>query len=241
MRTIVLDSSSIISLSTTCLLWILKKLKEIAHVRFVIPRKVKEEVVDISLTNPNYQLDGIRILNYIGEGIIEVVDDARIQGFASRFLDLANNLFVARGRSLKLIHYGEAEVVALSKIVGTKNLCVDEKTMRILLEDPIALKRLMERKLHTPIEIRNERLEELKKNYGDFLIFRSAELLMISYRRGVFTDFLAGCGVDGWIRKRFLRGALTSLKLNGCSISRDEILEYVELISKNHSESELSS
>lgn len=236
-----MDSSSIISLSTTCLLWILKKLKEITHARFMIPTKVKEEVVDVSLRNPNYQLDGIRILNYIGEGVIEVVDDPRVSSLAPKFLDLANNLFKAKGRSLKVIHYGEAEVVALSKILGIRNLCIDEKTTRILLEDPLALKRLMERKLHTPIEVMEEKLEELRKNYGNFIIFRSAELLAISYMKGVFTDFLAGCGVNGGVRRKFLRGALTSLKLNGCSISREEVLEYVELISEAYSQPKLRS
>lgn len=229
MKAIVFDSSTIISLVTSCLAWILRELKKATDVEFLIPRKVYEETVVSALRNWNYKLEGVRILNMIGRGILKVEDMKATAIEASRFLNLANNLFYTGKRSLKLVHYGEAEVIGLCKAVGTNNIAIDEKTTRLLLEDPERLKSLLENKLHMKINVNERNLEKLKSNYSNFNVLRSTELLALGYEEGIFSDFLSECGTNGKIRRDFLLGALRLLKLNGCAIGNDEINEYVEI------------
>ena len=125
MKAIVFDSSTIISLVTSCLAWILRELKKATEIEFLIPRKVYEEVVVAALRNWNYKLEGVRVLNLIGQNILKVEDLKETNREASRFLNLANNLFYTKRRNLRLIHYGEAEAVGLCKVLGVKNLAVD--------------------------------------------------------------------------------------------------------------------
>ena len=229
MKAIVFDSSTIISLVTSCLAWILRELKKATEIEFLIPRKVYEEVVVAALRNWNYKLEGVRVLNLIGQNILKVEDLKETNREASRFLNLANNLFYTKRRNLRLIHYGEAEAVGLCKVLGVKNLAVDEKTTRLILENPEKLKSLLESKLHMKIRVNERNLRNLRENYGDFNVLRSTELLALGYEKGVFANFLGGCGVDGKLRRDFLLGALRLLKLNGCAIGGDEINEYMEI------------
>ena len=73
MKTIVLDSSSIISLATNDLLWLLRDLKNFADVRFLIPENVKKELVDNPLNTKYYKLEAIMINNYISQGLLQVL------------------------------------------------------------------------------------------------------------------------------------------------------------------------
>ena len=109
--------------------------------------------------------------------------------------------------------------MALGKILNEKNIvnviAIDERTTRMLSERPENLKKLLEKKLHTKVSYKKERV----KFFSDFKIIRSAELVYIAYKKGLVNLS------DGNV----LDALLYAVKFKGCSISDDEIREIKKL------------
>ena len=84
--------------------------------------------------------------------------------------------------------------------------------MRMLVEKPENLKKLLQRKLHTIVTIKKENFAPFK----GFKIIRSAELVYVAYKKGL---------VKLKNGKTVLDALLWAVKLNGCSISGEEINE----------------
>ena len=128
-------------------------------------------------------------------------------------LNIANNTFYARDKPIKIIHDGEAEVLALSALLtakGHENLVViDERTARLLCEKPQNLEKLLKKKLHTPIKA----VKENYKTFRDYKIIRSTELAYVAHEKG-FSKLKD---------PRTLDAILYALKFGGVSISEKEI------------------
>jgi hypothetical protein len=88
-------------------------------------------------------------------------------------------------------------------------LAIDERTTRMLCEKPENLKKLLQKKLHTRIDIKRQNLEYFR----GFQIIRSCELGYLIYKKGLtrIKD------------KQVLDAILYGLKFKGCSISTEEI------------------
>ncbi len=229
MRTIVFDASSLISMSTSCLLWTLKKLKERFNVRFVIPPEVKRECVDNAMHNYRWGLGSERIKSLIESGIIDVVDPENLKEVTDEFMNFANNVFEARGKAIKIIHAGEAELIALASLTGAETICVDEKTMRLLMEKPENLHMTLQSKLHTKVNFNQDIIEKLRNALptgSSQKVIRSTEIISLAYSEGIMSKDLGNIS-DG---SNALKMALWSLRFAGCSISSQEINDYVKML-----------
>lgn len=220
MKVIIFDSSSLISLSMNGLLEELKKLKEIFGGEFVIPREVKYEVIDRPITIKMYELEAMKIQSLLDEGYLITPDKLKIKSEEvtarmNEFMDFANTMFIGNNNDVQLIQHGEAACLALSKILnknGIDNvLAVDERTTRMLVEKPENLKKLLGKKLHVQIKLKESNF----KHFKGFKIIRSAELMYVAYKKGLIR----------WKNKNVLDGLLYALKFKGCSISNEEIEE----------------
>ena len=124
---------------------------------------------------------------------------------------------------INLIQIGEASCLALSKIFNEKGinhvLCVDERTMRLLIEKPENLKDLLERRTHTRVRLK----ESDFKTFEGFKIIRSSELMYVAYKKGLIQ----------WKNKEVLDALLYALKFKGCAISNEEI-EEIKRIKDSH-------
>ncbi len=218
MKGISLDSSFIISLAINCMLNVIDIVAR--KKPFLIGKYVYIETVDRALPNRKHTFQALRILKRIREGKIRVISvgDREIE----RALDIGNNIFFSRGKNIEIIHYGETEAVLLARNTEDKIVGIDEKTMRLLIEDPYLLRDLMERKLHRPIEINEENLERWREMIGKIKVIRSADLFTYLIRKGHFEGYP--------LRERLLEGGLWGLRYSGCAISDDEIKEYVRWV-----------
>ena len=68
MKTLVFDTSSVISIVANDLLWVLKPLKQIFRGEFYIPNSVKFELIDKPFTTKMFKLESIMINKSITEG-----------------------------------------------------------------------------------------------------------------------------------------------------------------------------
>lgn len=215
---IVADSSSIISLAINCMSQVLNLL----GVKIAVTKGVYDEVVTHPIHTKRFALESMRIKRLFSEGIVSVRDaDQEITG---EILERANSIFELNGRYLRIIHNGEAEAVSLSKDINAEALLIDERTMRLLIENPEQLRNVLSRQNNQNIDINHRNLELFGNIIPRFSIIRSAEIAAIAYEKGILNKDI---GSDS---KDVLEAALYALKFSGCSISSQEIDEYLRVL-----------
>lgn len=219
MNCIVFDSGGIISLAMNDLLWTLKALKEKYNGEFYIPPAVKQEIVDKPLKSKRFKLEAIMINNLIKDGVLKVANTIDIKDI----MLLANNLYQADGKNITILQRGEIEALALALKLGASAYVVDERTMRMVIEDREGLKELLERKLHTKVLVDKDKEEQLKKIIVNINVIRSSELMLVAYEKGLFKEYVKSAG-----KREFVDGLLWGLRLRGVAISTEEINKLVK-------------
>ena len=149
-RDILCDSGVLISLTAGCLDRMLGFFAENHDVRFIIPPSVEFETVTkpMQANLRKHLFSAIRIKQAIEDGIVVVVD-AKLERETNRIMNSANNLFFIKGSPLRLIQYGESEMLALGGELGIDYILIDERTARLLIEAPFKLKAHLETEFKT--------------------------------------------------------------------------------------------
>lgn len=214
---IVADSSSIISLAINCLSPVLNSL----GVKIAVTKGVYDEIITHPIHMKRFALESMRIKRLFSEGVISVRDaDPKITG---EILDRANSIFELSNHYLRIIHKGEAEAISLLKEINANALLIDERTMRLLIENPEQLRDVLSRQNNQNISINHRNLELFSSIIPDVSIIRSAEIAAIAYEKGILNNYIGSNGKD------VLEATLYALKFSGCAISWQEIDEYLNL------------
>ena len=222
MRYILCDSSALISLGDSCMLDVLDLFSKKYSISFIIPKGVRKEIIErpLSIKMKAYQYSAMRLKREI---LREVISVSKLDTYeeGKELLRIANKIFFAKGKPIHLIDLGEAEMIALAKKLGIPYLLMDERTTRMLIETPFKLKSHLSKELKLNIMLN-------KKNYLKFSIlvenmkvFRSVDLVSLAYKLGYFKDKF---GKDAF---NSFSAALYKLKYSGCSVSFEEIEEYL--------------
>lgn len=224
MNVIIFDASTLISFAMNGLLSELRGLRAMFDGKFIMTKAVKKEAIDRPITIKRFELQAMQLKALFLDKVLELpsslnVDDKLIEENAKEIVDSANKIFYGRNKNIEIIHLGESECVALSKILKERKipnlLAIDERTMRMLCEKPGNLRELLERKLHTKITIR----KSPKGILHGCKVIRSTELIYMAYKKGLIK--LKGNMV--------LDALLYAMKFKGCSISEAEIQEIKSL------------
>ncbi|MEM4245427.1 MAG: hypothetical protein QW404_00735 [Candidatus Nanoarchaeia archaeon] len=229
MKSLVFDTSSIISIATNNLLWVLPELKKRFRGEFYIVPAVKEEVIDVPIKSIRYKLEAMQILSLIGDGQIKVYRNSFMKK-KEELAELANKIFRKKDMWIRIMHDAELESLALVLELNASAYVIDERNTRMLIENPESLGQLLKDKLHTDIEIDYENLERFKQNVKEVNVIRSAELMTVAYELGIMDNYLKKeekAIIDIDLEKNLLHGMLWGLKLNGCAITKNEINEVV--------------
>ncbi len=215
MKGISLDSSFIISLALNCMLELIDRLSE--DLGFYIGRSVYTETIERALRGRRHKYQAIRILKRINEGKIKIypIDKDELE----YYIELANRIFLYGKKSVEIVHSGEVETVLIAKKLDLPLVGIDEKTMRLLIEDPMRLREIIESKTHRRIRVNKSALEEWEDMTRDIRVVRSADLFVYLFRKGYFKDIP--------MKKEILEGGLWALRFSGCSISEEEIEETI--------------
>ncbi len=209
---IVLDAGPLISLSNTCLLWLIERLP----FDFIVPPWVVNEVSLFPSRTKHYKYSALRIRELLEKGTVKEHQlDDRAKEIADRVQHIANSVYSIKHRPLKIIQRGEAEAIAVATETDHVML-VDERTIRLLLEDPKELRNVLQIRTGAHVSMNFDRAEELQDIVGDVLMIRSADLVAYAYE-------------EGYLKKdrEFLEAALYALKYAGCAISEQEIQDYI--------------
>ena len=245
MKYLIFDAGPIISLTMNGMLPLIEKLKEVFDGEFVLTPAVKREVVDKPMKIKKFKLEALRVNDMIERGVFrmsgDIVPDVKLNREMKRILKVVNGILrvTATKEKIKIVHEGEAACLAFSKLCGTENVIViDERTTRMLTEAPGNLEKMMERKLHMPLDVDLKSLGELK----EIKFIRSAELLYVAFKKGLVmpthNSVPSKLGTSkevpsssGKKSKELLDALLYGVKFKGCAISSVEIEDMKKLAS----------
>ena len=218
METVICDASSLISLSDTCYLNILKLFKK--QVRFIIPRIVEYEAITRPMKIRQYSLHAHRLRRLIKNKNMDIIEDNTT--LLNDIMNTGNNIFYRKGKSIHLIDKGECGMIACTIERDIRYMLIDERTTRTLVEAPDVLKKHFEKEFHVHITTNIENLEKFTQMTKNLKILRSSELVIFAYKKGYFDSFSDP--------KTVLKSALYRLKYTGCSLSFEEIDDYISSV-----------
>ena len=222
-KDIICDASSLIALTESCFLWLLYDLNRKHGFRFLIPDMVEYECIRRPLNIKEYSMDAIRLEDAVNDGVLEVIRDEDINSEMVKIMNFSNHLYYARGKPIHLVDRGEAAMIALADKYDIDLLLMDERTTRLLIEDPMSIKKHFENEFNVHIGVNETSLRELQSRLEGLKVIRSSEIITLGYRIGLFNKFQH-------IEKDALEAALYRVKFRGCSISFDEINEILQMV-----------
>lgn len=223
MPRIICDSSSIISLMDTCTSGALTFLHDQAGVRFLIPPGVYDELVSRPLGIKRFGYSAVRMRGLVEKGVLELKLSEGLSERTTELLGLANTTYFVDARPLHILDEGEAECLAYLKGVRKPLLLVDEKTTRLLIEEPHRLHQIIEGEYQRKVTVNETNLNRFKELVGPVFVMRSTELVAMAVKRGFFKEY-------GEHALEAFHSALYALRFAGCSISSDELIEYEKLL-----------
>lgn len=222
MKRFAVDSSSLISLSGNCLIRIMRNLAEGAGIELLIARSVYQESVERPLKIRRFELNAIRIKDAVDSGYLKVWGESpELAKITGEMEGCGNCMVFAGGERMKLIQRGEAETVALAKVSGARVVVIDERTTRMLAENPYALRGFLQDRHNMKIDIDSSALGRLSALTSGMNFIRSSELLALAYERNLF-------GPELQPTKQSLEAALYAVKFAGCAVSNAEIERYLK-------------
>ncbi len=219
---IIFDSSTLISLSSSCLINVLREIKKEMNAEFIMPKSVEYECITKPLKINRFELNAVRIRKSVRDKVITVAEqNSSRDAETERLSHIANNIFYSGQKTIDILQIGELEMLALAKETGAEILAVDERTARMIVENPSSIQKLISRRRHKNIGVNRQDLEKFKEMFNDIAFVRSTELIAFAYEKGLLEQEL-GLG------KQTVEAALYSLKFNGCGISFREINEFLD-------------
>ena len=218
MKALIFDSGTLINLSMNGLLDILERLKKNFDGKFLITREVKYEVIDRPIGIYRFELGAIRVQNLIDSGVLELpsaigISDELIKKETEALMETANHSVQVDGRWVDIVNNGEISCLALSRELSERKIenmiAIDERTTRVLSENPESMERMMSEKIHRRVHVDEEKL----KTFSEFRFIRSSEIVYVAYKRGL-------TNVEG---KKALEALLYATRFKGAAISFEEI------------------
>ncbi len=225
MKSLVFDAGPIISLTTNNLLWMLSPLKKLFGGEFFIPSCVRKELVERPLVTKKFKFEALQVEAQIETGVLKEISHHELGEQTNELYRLANRIFSAHNTPITILQIGEVETLAGAMLLKADAAVVDERITRTLLEEPDHLKKVLGKKLHTNVTVDRNALRDFTKKTRHVNIIRSTELAVVAYEKGILDKYIVNIPNA---KTALLEGILWGLKLNGCSISEEEINSLVK-------------
>ncbi len=225
-KIIFFDAGPVISLVMSRLDWILPELKKRFKGRFYITPAVKYELVERPITVKRFQFEALQVLKLIRDGVFEVYQDVP-QEKARQLESLADSSFRIGKKYIDLMQRGEMESVASALKTGAAAVVIDERTLRLFIENPAEMKKLLERRFRRDVVPIAGAMKQFSQQLKSITIIRSVELAAAAYRLGLLDSYLP----EGKLRKELLvESVLWATKFNGCAVTEQEVGEIEECL-----------
>ena len=229
MKALVFDAGPIISFAINNLLWLIPELKKRFGGEFYITEAVQKELGEVPLKSKKGKFEAIQVQQLIENDVIKVLNDSKIKKRAKQLADIANSCFFVHKHKMQAVHAGEMETLAAAIELGIDVIVVDERVTRMFIERPLEIERRFERKLHSDVKVDKGKLRKFHSLVKHLKLIRSIELATIAYEHGLLDRYLVKIPNA---KKILIESVLWALKLNGCSITDDEIETIIRVVKK---------
>ena len=203
------------------LIWILPEIKKNAKMQFFITPAVKYELIDRPLTIKRFQFEALEVSKLLREGVLEIynkVPKAKVK----KLQKIANSSFKIKGKTMDIIQEGEMECVLSSLQEANSAVVIDERTLRLFIENNPAMGKLLEHRFRRKVTANKEKMEIFSKFFKNLTIMRSIELVSIAYKMKLLDPYL----IKGRAaRETLVNSVLWATKYNGCAVTETEINE----------------
>jgi len=137
---------------------LLHRLQQSLEAEFIVSKSVVEEIVEKPMHIKRFELNAVRVKKAIDDGWLKSIEmNHGLAAWTNKVMDVSNNCFFLNRKPIKIIHRGEAETLALMKELNAKTLVIDERTARMLIENPTRMKASIQQRLGKPITINKEK------------------------------------------------------------------------------------
>ena len=222
------DTGPIITLVMSRLVWILPELKKKYGGKFYITPSVKRELITRPMDIKRFQFEALQALKLIKDGVLEVYEDVP-QKEVARLHAIANTSFKIENKDMEVVQSGEIESVVCALKAGAEAMVMDERTMRLFIENNKEMKALLERRFQKPVSVDAENMKQFSKELGDIQIIRSIELVGVAYKMGLLDSYIPQ-QKNG--REVLVEAALWNTKFNGAAVTEHEVEEIKEYLLK---------
>ncbi len=230
-KSLLVDAGPIITLALSQLLWVLKPLKEKTGVTFYITNAVYSELVERPQTISRFQFEALHVQKLIRDGVITKYTKGINKQTTNNLTRIANNSFRIKEGPLEVLQAGELETLALA--LETKSLMLmDERTLRLLIEKPSGMKRLLEGRKRKKVKKNPEMLDKFKQLVGKPGIIRSIELIAVAFEMGLLDEYLPIGEDKNKSKESLLHAVLWNTKYHGASVIDHEIDEIMQDVLK---------
>ncbi len=234
-KLIFLDAGPVISLVMSRLVWTLPELQKHYGGKFCITPAVHRELIERPLSVKRFQFEAMQVLKLIREDVLEVYKDVP-QGTLKELGQLANNTFSIEGRNMEVLQSGELESVACALETKADAVVIDERTLRLFIENNAEMKRLLERRFQKKVQANAGNMQSFSGKLKGITILRSVELAAAAFSLGLLDAYIpeakemkqAGGKEDG--KLMLLDSVLWALKSSGCAVSEHEIEEIKKYV-----------
>ncbi len=218
-KRVICDSSSLISMAMNCMLPLIAELSQSAD--FIITKTVYDEIITNPQRSRHHRMGPLKFKALLDNGILKVESADRKE--VGVILDISNSIYYARHNPLTIIQKGEAEALALANDGDV--LLMDERTMRLLIENPRDLKGLLQHRMHKGVTMDKKRRDMFERYCKGVSVIRSSEIVAVAYEKGILEKYFSGP------KRELLEACLWALKHKGCSLSAEDINEYLRMMS----------
>ncbi|MDO8510913.1 MAG: hypothetical protein Q7S55_01990 [Nanoarchaeota archaeon] len=222
------DTGPIITLVMSRLVWILPELKKKYGGKFYITPSVKRELITRPMDIKRFEFEALQALKLIKDGVLEVYENVP-QKEVLRLHALANSSFQIDNKNMEVVQSGEIESVVCALQAGAEAMVMDERTMRLFIENNKEMKALLERRFNKPVTADAEKAKQFSKELGNIKIIRSIELIGVAYKMGLLDSYIPE-QKNG--REVLVEAALWNTKFNGAAVTEHEVEEIKEYLLK---------
>jgi len=138
------DAGPLITLIMSRQIDLLPALKKKFNGEFYITPAVHLELVERPLSIRRFSLEALEVEKLIREGVLNVYELVP-SGKVNELINLANHSFFINGKSLDILQSGEMESI-VSALQEDSPIVMDERTLRLLIENPTEMKSLLEKR-----------------------------------------------------------------------------------------------
>jgi hypothetical protein len=213
------DTGPVISLVMSRLVWILPHLKKQYGGHFYITPAVKLELVDRPISVKRFEFEALQVMKLISDGTLEVYEKVP-KSNSSQLINLANNTFSINGKTIDVIQEGEIESVSCALNVSADAVVMDERTLRLFIENGSELKSLLERRFNSEVLADTDKIKAFGQALKGIIIIRSVELVAIAFKLGILNAYIPQEKNGSEI---LLDSVLWATRYNGCSVMDSEI------------------